>query len=166
MKPKRESFLDLLEIHEHLNETLLLHQEALLALDLELAFARLKQFESELRAHMRIEEDLLLPVYARAGRIQGGPVEFYTGEHKRMLEFLQRFTEKLEQLMRNPKNVKRGIIELFDEQAQFKQLMQHHDMREQSILYPTLDRVTSEEERRALLVKCREMATDDGSGYH
>lgn len=166
MKPKRESFLDLLEIHEHLNETLLLHQEALLALDLELAFARLKQFESELRAHMRIEEDLLLPIYARAGRIQGGPVEFYTGEHKRMLEFLQRFTEKLEQLMRNPKNVKRGIIELFDEQAQFKQLMQHHDMREQSILYPTLDRVTSEEERRALLVKCREMATDDGSGYH
>lgn len=166
MKPKRESFLDLLEIHEHLNETLLLHQEALLALDLELAFGRLKQFESELRAHMWIEEDLLLPVYARAGRIQGGPVEFYTGEHKRMLEFLQRFTEKLEQLMRNPKNVKRGIIELFDEQAQFKQLMQHHDMREQSILYPTLDRVTSEEERRALLVKCREMATDDGSGYH
>jgi hypothetical protein len=94
MRVKRPSFLSLLKIHEHLNEMLLLHQEALLALDVELALARLKQFERQLRAHMRVEEDLLLPVYVRAGRIQGGPVEFYTGEHKRMLEFLVRFTKQ------------------------------------------------------------------------
>src|SRR5512143_35993 len=96
------SFLSLLEIHEHLNETFLLHQEALLALDVDLALARLREFERELRAHMRVEEELLLPVYARAGRIKGGPIEFYTGEHKKMLEFLARFSEKLEQLENKP----------------------------------------------------------------
>jgi len=155
MEIKRLSFLSLLEIHEHLNEMLLLHQEALLALDVELALASLKQFEIQLRAHMHVEEDLLLPVYARAGRIQGGPIEFYTGEHKRMLEFLGRFTERLEKLKANPENLKRGIIELFDDEAQFKQLMQHHDAREENILYPTLDKVTSKEERVELLSRCR-----------
>lgn len=156
--PTSFSFLSLLEIHEHVSEMFLLHQEALLALDIDLALARLKEFERELRAHMRVEEDLLLPVYARAGRIQGGPLEFYTGEHKRMLEFLARFAQKLEQLKTKPANLKRGIIELFDEQALFKHLMQHHDMREKNILYPTLDKVTGEEERRDLLNRCGDVA--------
>ena len=155
------SFLDLLEIHKGLNELFLLHQEALLALDVELALVRLRQFERELRAHMRIEEDLLLPIYVRAGRIQGGPIEFYTGEHKRMLEFLARFIGRLEELSANPANLERGIIELFDEQAQFKKLMQHHDMREQNILYPTLDNVTGAEERGDLLRRCQDLATHE-----
>ena len=161
MAAKQPTFLSLLEIHQRLNEMLLLHQEALLALDVDLALARLKPFERELRAHIRAEEDVLLPIYARAGRIQGGPIEFYTGEHKRMLEFLARFTEKLERLITDRAGLKRKIIELFDEQAVFKQLMQHHDMREQSLLYPTLDRVTGEEERRELLIRCREIATGE-----
>ena len=156
---EQSSFLSLLEIHQRLDELFLSHQKALLALDLELALATLKEFERELRAHMRVEEDLLLPVYARAGRIQGGPVEFYTGEHKRMLEFLARFSEQLQALRLTYADLKRGIIGLFDQEAVFKQLMQHHDMRERNLLYPTLDKVTSETERRELLAQCHKMAT-------
>ena len=152
------SFISLLEIHEHLNEMLLLHQEALLALEVELAVARLEVFERELCAHIRVEEELLLPVYARAGRIQGGAIEFYTGEHKKILEFLARFKARLEELKEGKTDLKRGVIELFDEQARFKQLLQHHDMREQNILYPTLDTVTGDEERRELLNRCRDAA--------
>jgi hypothetical protein len=44
------SFLSILAIHEHLDELFLLHQEALLQLDLELAAARLQAFERALRA--------------------------------------------------------------------------------------------------------------------
>ena len=47
---------------------------------------------------------------------------------------------------------------MFDEQALFKHLMQHHDRREENILYPTLDKVTSEEERLELLSKCSDVA--------
>src|SRR5215471_10532975 len=151
MSVETTSFLSLLEIHGQLNEMLLLHQEALLAFDLELAFVRLKKLEAELREHMRVEEELLLPVYSRAGRIRGGPIEFFTGEHKRLLEFLDRFEEKLAELTPSQPDLKRRIIELLDEQSVFKQLMQHHDMRERNILYPTLDKVTSEQERRDLL---------------
>lgn len=43
----------------------------------------------------------------------------------------------------------------FDEQTTFKHLLAHHDQREANILYPTLDHVTTEEEREALLARCR-----------
>jgi hemerythrin-like domain-containing protein len=151
------SFLSLLEVHRRLDELFLLHQEALLALDPRLALERLREFKGELQVHMRAEEELLLPVYERAGRIQGGPVEFFTGEHKRMLEFIARFDGKLEKLVADQMNLKRDIISLFDGEAVFKQLMEHHDAREQNILYPALDRVTSEQERRRLLSLCREL---------
>jgi hypothetical protein len=43
------------------------------------------------------------------------------------------------------------VIKLFDEEATFKHVVEHHDLREQNILYPTLDRVTTEVERQELL---------------
>lgn len=120
-------------------------------LNASLALERLQEFERELLSHMRQEEELLLPIYQRAGRIAGGPVEFFTGEHKKMLLFLDRFKETLRQLEDQPPDLTRRIIHLFDEEALFKHLVEHHDQRERNILYPTLDRVTSEHERHALL---------------
>jgi hypothetical protein len=77
------SFAELLKIHERLNELFLLHQESLLRIDLEMAAKWLRIYKRELRAHMRVEEDLLIPVYERAGKIAGGPPEFFVGEHMR-----------------------------------------------------------------------------------
>ena len=45
----------------------------------------------------------------------------------------------------------RALIALLYAEAQFKHLLQHHDLREENLLYPTLDRVASEEERQELL---------------
>jgi hemerythrin-like domain-containing protein len=147
------SFLPLLKIHDHLNELFLSHQEALLSLELSLAAERLRLFEEELRSHMRMEEEILLPVYQRAGRIQGGPVEFFTGEHKRMLEAIDRIKDHLSRLTPDQPDLKREIIKLFDLEAFFKGLVEHHDSREENILYPTLDKVTSQQERKELLAK-------------
>ena len=41
------------------------HQEALLALDLPLAGERLDPFERQLRSHIGLEEERLLPLYGR-----------------------------------------------------------------------------------------------------
>jgi hemerythrin-like domain-containing protein len=147
------SFLSLLKIHDHLNELFLSHQEALLSLDLTLTTELLRQFEAELRAHMRMEEEILLPVYQRAGRIQGGPVEFFTGEHKRMLEAISHIKEHLSRLTSDQPDLKREIIKLFDMEAMFKSLVEHHDSREENIFYPTLDKVTDEQERKELLIE-------------
>jgi hemerythrin-like domain-containing protein len=148
------SFAEVLKIHERLNELFLLHQEALLRLDLELAAERLRIYERELRAHIRVEEYLLMPVYERAGKIAGGPPEFFVGEHRRMLEFLTRFASTLGELKEEGGDPARRVIRLFDEEATFKSLCDHPDMRERNIFFPALDRVTDEAERRELIGRC------------
>src|SRR5574341_660214 len=121
------SFLEVLKIHEYLDELFLRHQEALLRLDVELAAERLVSYERELRRHMQVEEEWLLPVYARAGAIPGGPPEFFTGEHQRMREFLARFAARLEEMKLDRANLPRRVIALFDEEAVYKNLCLHHD---------------------------------------
>lgn len=148
------TFLEVLQVHERLTELFLSHQEALLWLDVKTAVVRLQMYQDELAAHMQIEESLLLPVYRRAGSIPGGPPEFFTGEHQRMREFLARFAATLSEMESDRTNLLRRIIKLFDEQATFKNLCEHHDQRERNIFFPALDRVTTEAERRDLIARC------------
>lgn len=154
-EPPPTSFLSLLETHEWLDELFLLYQEALLAGNLSLALELLEKVEAEQREHIRIEEEILLPVYERAGEIPGGKPEFYLNEHKKMLGILDGFKEAMPRLIREGSDEnRRGVIELFDQGYWFKRLHEHHDQREKNILYPVLDRVTSEEERDQLLKEC------------
>ncbi len=148
------SFAELLNVHERLNEIFLRHHEALLRLDLELAAERLRIYERELRAHMRAEEELLTPVYERAGKIAGGPPEFFIGKYRRMLEFLARFAATPGELKGERDDPARRVIRLFDEEVMFKSLCDHHDMRERNIFFPALDRVTDEAERQELIGRC------------
>ena len=148
------SFVSLLDIHKVLKEVFLQHQEALLDGNLVRAKERLAEFERRLLHHIWEEETLLLPVYERAGAIPGGPPVLFTGEHKRMQELLAGFKQTLSSLEQDPDSRKRGILWLLDRQATFKNLMEHHDQRETNILYPALDRVTSEAERREILSRC------------
>ncbi|HEU4388424.1 MAG TPA: hemerythrin domain-containing protein, partial [Blastocatellia bacterium] len=145
------TFLSLLNVHDHLTELFLSHQEALLVDDIELAVARLREYEAELSVHIRVEEEILLPVYQRAGTIPGGQPVFFSGEHKKMREFLSRFFKVLERPAPDVATRRRQIIALLDQQAMFKNLVEHHDQRERNILYPALDRVTTEAERLDLL---------------
>lgn len=147
-------FVSLLDIHKVLKEVFLQHQEALLDGNLVRAKERLAEFERRLLHHIWEEETLLLPVYERTGAIPGGPLVLFTGEHKRMQELLAGFKQTLSSLEQDPDSRKRGILWLLDRQATFKNLMDHHDQRETNILYPALDRVTSEAERREILSRC------------
>lgn len=149
------SLTELLDVHVELTELFLAHQEALLQLDVPRALECLQRYEHELYPHMEVEEELLMPIYERAGKILGGPPEFFLGEHQRMREFLARFTTRLQELTMDSANLPRRIIQLFDEEATFKALCEHHDMRERNLFFPALDRVTSEAERQTLLAQCQ-----------
>lgn len=132
-----------------------MHQEALLTQDLSLALELLEKVDERQREHIRVEEEVLLPVYERVGRIPGGKPEYYINEHRKMLAILDGFKEALPRLIeKSPGERRWEIVELFDEGYWFKRLLEHHDKREENILYPVLDRVTSEEERKELLKKC------------
>jgi hemerythrin-like domain-containing protein len=155
------SFLGLLKVHKELDEMFLCHQEALLSLDICGASEILARYKPELLTHMKHEEDLLLPLYqARAGRIPGGPVELFLGEHKKMMGFIDEFQRALFRMrLESGSQLKRSIIALMDRESVYKCLVEHHSHREKNILYPWLDRVTTEEERGQLLKQCRKDET-------
>ncbi len=48
--------------------------------------------------------------------------------------------------LRDPKDA----IALLDDEAHFKKFMEHHSLREDRILYPELERMTSKKEKAAL----------------
>jgi hemerythrin-like domain-containing protein len=150
------SFNDLLEIHVWLDALFLEHQRSLLRLDLAAARAALEAYTLELQAHIRDEEDVMIPLYReRAEAPVGGAPEIFLGEHDKLRQYLILFKEEIEKLA-VADDLERGVLFLIDSQHLFKRLLVHHDSRERKMLYPLLDKVTSETEREAIFasLKC------------
>ncbi len=148
-----KSFNDFLVLHQQLDELFLEHQRALLRLDLLAAGAALEAYTIELFAHMRDEEDVMIPLYReRAEAPVGGAAEIFLTEHDKMRQYLLLFTEELAKLAAAD-DLERGVIFLLDSQHIFKRLLVHHDTRERKMLYPLLDQVTTEQERESVFAK-------------
>jgi hemerythrin-like domain-containing protein len=147
------TFIDLLELHQRLDDLFLAHQRALLRLDLDSAATALETYAGELLAHIRDEEALMIPLYQERAKIPlGGAVEIYLGEHEKLKRLLVLFAEEIDKI-RTMADVERGVLFLIDSQYIFKRLLVHHDARERKMLYPLLDDVTSEGERAQLFAR-------------
>ncbi|MBL8723898.1 MAG: hemerythrin domain-containing protein [Planctomycetes bacterium] len=124
-------------LHEQLDHELFVHQQALLDRDYVRAEAALATYAGHLRLHMQDEETLVLPRYAELGGDgTDAPVRLFTGEHDKLRGFLAEFAERVAALVAAPDD--RRLLELFDRQAVFKNLLLHHDLRERRMLYPFL----------------------------
>lgn len=146
-----QSFKDVLGLHRELAELFFRHQVSLLDYNFRTAFERLCEYESALLAHMRDEEELLLPLYAeRATPERGGRADFFLLEHDKMRRLLAHFREQLPRLYEMPEP-SRALIKLLDQETTYKHLVEHHDEREERHLYPALEEVTSDDERADLL---------------
>lgn len=152
--PKNNSFLVLLKTHHSLTAAFLAHQEALLRCDFSLALQRLVLYERRIKCHIREEENFLMPVYSRAGKVLGGDPQLFIGEHQRIVEFIERLKKMLPTKKGRGQRSARQAIEILYQEAMFRWLIEHHDERERQILYPTLDRVTTISERASILKKC------------
>lgn len=145
-----KSFNDLLMLHRQLDELFFEHQRALLRLDLDRASTLLAAYGAELLAHMRDEEQLMIPLYReRAQAPVGGAAEIFLGEHDKLRQYLVLFREELAKLA-TADDLERGVLFLLDSQHLFKRLLVHHDSREKKMLYPLLDQITTEQERESL----------------
>jgi hemerythrin-like domain-containing protein len=146
-------FNDLLALHRQLDELFLDHQRMLLRLDLDRAGMLLDDYEATLLAHIRDEEEFVIPLYqAKVTAPVGGAAEIFLGEHEKLRQFLVLFREELSKI-RTMKDTERGVLFLIDSQHLFKRLLVHHDTREKKMLYPLLDEVTTEEERQELFAR-------------
>ena len=150
---KTTSFSDLLGLHQQLDELFLEHQRALMRLDLDRAASLLDEYETQLVAHIRDEERLMIPLYKqRAAAPIGAAAEIFLGEHEKLQQFLGLFRAEIEKIKKSD-DIERGALFLIDSQHLFKRLLVHHDTRERKMLYPLLDEVTTEGERQQLFAR-------------
>lgn len=148
------SFSDLLAMHTRLDGLFAEHQVALLHFDFDEAVAKLAQYELQLLAHMADEEEVLIPLYAeRAEMPKGGAPKLFIDEHEKMRAHITLFAEATEAL-KTEERPEVKLLMLLDREAFYKRLNSHHDIREREILYPLLDSVTDEAERRMIIARC------------
>jgi hemerythrin-like domain-containing protein len=148
----KASIQSLSGVHDRLGQLLEDHQLALIHGDLEAARRLLARFANGIRAHIRHEEDVLLPVYeARAKVTRVGDPETLRDEHRQIDEALLQIEVHTTELHREGGTWEGSVLRLLEEQYRFKRLLKHHNDREDRSLYPLLDAACSLDERRNLL---------------
>lgn len=147
-------FTDLSQAHHQLDDLFTEHRVALIHFQIERSRQLLLEFRAGIEEHIRYEEEILLPVYERNGgdEIEGGRVDFYLNEHRKILRLLSETERTLSGLsiQRNSEGA-RKVLQVLGKEHSLKALLSHHDRREESFLYPFLDEVTTHHQKRELL---------------
>jgi len=147
-------FADLSQAHHELDALFTEHQVALIHFEIEKSLQLLASFRSAIEEHIRFEEEDLIPLYGELGgdNIEGGRVDFYLKEHRKILKLLDVVEEAFSQSsIRRDGDGARRILDILEMEHSLKALLTHHDQREESFLYPFLDKVTSRDQKRTLL---------------
>ena len=111
--------------------------------DIERAESIFLSFKSELERHIIWEEDILFPVFERKTGIKdGGPTSVMRIEHIEIKKYLQEIKRKL--------HVKKIQDPCKEEVALFK-VLESHNQKEENILYPSIDKLTSEQEKKQMI---------------
>jgi hemerythrin-like domain-containing protein len=148
-----EKFRDIERYHEDLKRLFAEHQERLVERAFELSDDALQRFERALVVHEREEEENLLPVFSLVvGEPIGGSAEVFRQEHRKLEKMLYRVQVAMQELRSDPGTQK--ILDLLEKEAQFKNLLEHHFLREHNVLFTELDRLVEVGERARLLSGC------------
>jgi hemerythrin-like domain-containing protein len=145
---------ELLTVHAKLDEHFFVHQEHVLERRMREAELSLLRYVRLLTLHMRHEEELLLPLYARAEPPRRYPLVLFTGQHQRMRELLAALHERVSALAAQSSVHARDVIALLDSERTYKHLSEHHDGAERQALFPTLDRVLDSAEELRQVERC------------
>jgi hypothetical protein len=151
------SFSSLVHVHAAIEDVFLVHQEALTLLDIGAARELFEIHGRLLEVHMGHEEELLIPVFERAGRIARWPTVLYTGQHRKMLGMLESVPLRLAELESVPSaRRRREMLRILDHETTYKHLVEHHEGAEREGLFPIADRSAEPDERRLLLERMRD----------
>jgi len=100
-------------------------------------------FKSELERHIIWEEDILFPVFERKTGIKdAGPTLIMRMEHIQIKNHLQEIKRKF--------HAKKIQDPCKEEVALFK-VLESHNQKEENILYPEIDNLTSEQEKEQMI---------------
>ncbi len=100
-------------------------------------------FKSELERHIIWEEDILFPVFERKTGIKdGGPTSVMRMEHVQIKNYLQEIKRKLHA---------KKIQDPCKEEVDLLKLLELHNQKEENILYPGVDNLTNEQEKKKMI---------------
>ena len=122
--------------HVLIDEFLLLHQEALVAMNFELAFDIWCLFSDLLQSHIEVENQYLMGVFSRFCGDVRWPMSLYLHEHHKIIRLQSEVTTRLNDLQATP--TRRGVVMLLDYQRSFKNVIEHHEEREEIALLKEL----------------------------
>ena len=130
--------------HDCLDEALRSVSGAVKGGRFEEASARYERFESALMRHLRIEEELIFPVFEARSGMASGPTDVLRDEHRHV-------RQAVDVMRRGLRSRDAGAYE--DGVRFFDSVLPDHNAKEEHILYPTLDRLLRPAERAALVLR-------------
>ncbi len=110
-----------------------------------------EDFKVGLQRHIVWEEDLLFPLWEeKTGMAEGGPTFVMRNEHRQIGEQLEVIYQKVAE--QNPDSDQ--------EEQSLLTLLGSHNMKEERVLYPSIDQVTSAEERETVFLNMKNIPED------
>jgi hemerythrin superfamily protein len=108
------------------------------------ATAGYERFESDLLRHLRVEEELIFPVFEARSGLMNGPTDAMRNEHRQVRLALA--------------HMRRGVLHsdaaaFGDGLRFFESVLPDHNAKEEHILYPALDSLLRPVERAALVAR-------------
>ncbi len=120
--------------------------ESLTALDLSLARKQWLSFETSLKAHIDFEQAIIEPL---TKDWEGNTLKLIQSDHLILNRLLPRLETTLAQIERADAT-RTELVRKLDAFIKLRNVLQHHDLREQENLYPLLDEQLDDDHIQAL----------------
>ncbi len=115
-----------------------------------LASIRFDEFRTGLLRHIKMEEEVLFPLYEKKTENTMGPTHVMRMEHKEIQELLKKMAGLLDEAKIEGLSKRDAIRELGNQIDQYLKL---HNQKEEGILYPSSDQVIQGKEREEIILK-------------
>lgn len=96
-----------------------------------------KEFKLGLQRHIVWEEEILFPLFERKTGMTSGPTQVMRIEHRQIRDFLEAIHKKVQVQDPGSDPEEHGLLSV----------LSVHNQKEEAILYPTIDRLMSDEDR-------------------
>ncbi len=113
-----------------------------------------RKFKQGLRRHIQWEEKILFPLFElKTGMREQGPTSVMKMEHQKIEQELEAVHGK----------VRVGDPDSDEEEKQLLQTLAQHNEKEENVLYPMIDRLVDDEERKDIFLQMEKVPVHDGS---
>lgn len=160
----------LVDLHQAMDVLILRHRLALMAADLPCAIKMLRRFAMCMGRHIEDERALVIPLYANAsppaGYERGAAPEIFENEHQKISGWIAELEAATEALAREALQgdaLRAKCLQLLDREKVFSDLIEHHDLRERTYLYPALERLLTEVEKLDLVERMIGIGVEESS---